>query len=642
MSTQNANNVTITGGAISGASGSFTTLTASANVNFDSGVLFVDSVGNSVGVGTTSPSAKFQVNSGSSVIANLIGNNANNYIQISDNNGSNLCSVGSIAGGNWYLYTAGYGALYTGGTERMRITSTGGVSFGATGTAYGTSGQVLTSAGNAPPTWSSSVANATTATNIAGGAAGGIPYQTAANTTAILATGTGVLVGGTTPAYSTTPTLTGTNFSGIPNGATTASSANGASTIVSRDAAGSFTGYIITATAFASTGARSVFTAASEPFAVGSRFSSAGGYVYFGATDATATPGIQLSLATGTAGLTITSAGAATFNGSVAATSGSFSGQVSVPQSAAVASGGINLNAAGNGYLRGTANDGNSSTVANVQLMSWDGIGFSPSIGGQAVPSGENAVWIGTRTGTLNARSTIIGASFTGAGTGLTGTASGLSIGGNAGTVTNGLYTTGSQTVSNRNVQQGSQTATLLTATGSLGGLELQSAGVSGAAFMAFHRPAAFAAYFGLDTDNQFAVGGWSYGAALGNMKVGSLGVGTTASGTAGTVTATQFVASSDERLKTNWAGLDLDFVSRLANVKSGTFERISNGSRDVGVGAQSLQKLIPEAVVEDSEGMLSVNYGGAALVAAIELAKVVEELRAEVKELKAKLANGA
>jgi hypothetical protein len=41
----------------------------------------------------------------------------------------------------------------TNGSERMRITSAGGVSFGATGTAYGTSGQVLTSAGNAPPTW---------------------------------------------------------------------------------------------------------------------------------------------------------------------------------------------------------------------------------------------------------------------------------------------------------------------------------------------------------------------------------------------------------------------------------------------------------------------------------------------------------
>jgi hypothetical protein len=44
-------------------------------------------------------------------------------------------------------------AFAEGGTEVMRITSAGGISFGATGTAYGTSGQVLTSAGNASPTW---------------------------------------------------------------------------------------------------------------------------------------------------------------------------------------------------------------------------------------------------------------------------------------------------------------------------------------------------------------------------------------------------------------------------------------------------------------------------------------------------------
>ena len=37
--------------------------------------------------------------------------------------------------------------------ERMRITSAGGISFGSTGTAYGTSGQILKSNGNASPTW---------------------------------------------------------------------------------------------------------------------------------------------------------------------------------------------------------------------------------------------------------------------------------------------------------------------------------------------------------------------------------------------------------------------------------------------------------------------------------------------------------
>jgi hypothetical protein len=69
-----------------------------------------------------------------------------------------------------------------------------------------------------------SVGSATTATNVAGGAAGSIPYQSGAGSTAMLATGTGVLVGGTTPSYSTTPALTGTNFTGIPNGALSNSS----------------------------------------------------------------------------------------------------------------------------------------------------------------------------------------------------------------------------------------------------------------------------------------------------------------------------------------------------------------------------------------------------------------------------------
>jgi hypothetical protein len=43
--------------------------------------------------------------------------------------------------------------LSTNSTERLRITPSGGVSFGASGTAYGTSGQILQSNDNAPPTW---------------------------------------------------------------------------------------------------------------------------------------------------------------------------------------------------------------------------------------------------------------------------------------------------------------------------------------------------------------------------------------------------------------------------------------------------------------------------------------------------------
>jgi hypothetical protein len=77
-----------------------------------------------------------------------------------------------------------------------------------------------------------SAVTATTATNLAAGAAGSIPYQTAANTTAFVATASGVFVGGTTPSFSTTPTLTGTNFTAIPNAALSNSSVTIGSTAV--------------------------------------------------------------------------------------------------------------------------------------------------------------------------------------------------------------------------------------------------------------------------------------------------------------------------------------------------------------------------------------------------------------------------
>jgi hypothetical protein len=69
----------------------------------------------------------------------------------------------------------------------------GGVTYGdgATyaNTAAGTSGQVLLSNGASAPTWGTAGA-ATTATNLAGGSNGTIPYQSASGTTQMLAVGT--------------------------------------------------------------------------------------------------------------------------------------------------------------------------------------------------------------------------------------------------------------------------------------------------------------------------------------------------------------------------------------------------------------------------------------------------------------------
>ena len=88
-------------------------------------------------------------------------------------------------------------------------------------------------AGNVNINITGNAATATKATNLNDGAAGSIPYQTAANTTSFVAAASGVLVGGTTPSFSTAPTLTGTNFSAIPNAALSNSSVTIGSTSVS-------------------------------------------------------------------------------------------------------------------------------------------------------------------------------------------------------------------------------------------------------------------------------------------------------------------------------------------------------------------------------------------------------------------------
>ena len=51
--------------------------------------------------------------------------------------------------------------------------------------------------------------------------------------------------------------------------------------------------------------------------------------------------------------------------------------------------------------------DGASSTTTNMQLFSWYGIGFGPSVSGQTIPLNENAVFINCRTGELTTRGNV-------------------------------------------------------------------------------------------------------------------------------------------------------------------------------------------------------------------------------------------
>jgi hypothetical protein len=84
-----------------------------------------------------------------------------------------------------------------------------------------------------------------------------------------------------------------------------------------------------------------------------------------------------------------------------------------------------------------------------------------------------------------------------------------------------------------------------------------------GGAVWSMHRPSAFGLNMGLDSDNVFRIGGWSASANLLQMDM------------SGNLTMLNNVtAFSDERVKTNWRPVQDGFVEKLAQLKSGIYDR--------------------------------------------------------------------
>ena len=127
--TADVNGGTIDGatiGASTASSGAFTTLSASDDVNFDSGTLFVDASADSVGIGTTSPSKKFVVSDGGAM-----------GVEISPDDGgqgfSRILNYDRTTLQYKPLLIQGEDLRFGAGTtvpERMRITSAGYVGIG--------------------------------------------------------------------------------------------------------------------------------------------------------------------------------------------------------------------------------------------------------------------------------------------------------------------------------------------------------------------------------------------------------------------------------------------------------------------------------------------------------------------------------
>lgn len=90
--------------------------------------------------------------------------------------------------------------------------------------------------------------------------------------------------------------------------------------------------------------------------------------------------------------------------------------------------------------------------------------------------------------------------------------------------------------------------------------------------------------------------------------------------------------AFSDERLKKDWVALEGDFLECLATVRHGSYTRTDTGLRQVGMVAQDVQQFLPDAIVTHEDGYLSLNYGGVAGVAVVQLAREVIMLRAQMQ----------
>ena len=97
-----------------------------------------------------------------------------------------------------------------------------------------------------------------------------------------------------------------------------------------------------------------------------------------------------------------------------------------------------------------------------------------------------------------------------------------------------------------------------------------------------------------------------------------------------GTITATgDITAYSDARLKTNVETIS-DALNLVRKLRGVTFTRLDTGSRGIGVVAQELVSIVPEAVMAHEDDVLSVAYGnlvGVLIEAVKELSEKVDRL---------------
>ena len=141
---------------------------------------------------------------------------------------------------------------------------------------------------------------------------------------------------------------------------------------------------------------------------------------------------------------------------------------------------------------------------------------------------------------------------------------------------------------------------------------------------------------------SQITLSSTTGGSTISDVQFASLGIGTTASGVSGEIRASGDITayySSDERLKSNIQPIG-DALTKVNQISGNTydwmegFENIhSHTGTDIGVIAQEIEKVLPQAVINRETGYKAVNYEKILPL----LIQAIKELSAKVSELERK-----
>ena len=115
----------------------------------------------------------------------------------------------------------------------------------------------------------------------------------------------------------------------------------------------------------------------------------------------------------------------------------------------------------------------------------------------------------------------------------------------------------------------------------------------------------------------------------IGYVQVSSSGTFTWS----GPMSASDFIATSDERLKSNISTLD-GALDMIINMRGAKFNKIGSDKTHIGLIAQEVQKVAPELVHQGEDGYLGVAYGNVVAL----LIEAIKDQQKQIDDLKSKL----